>query len=240
MNVVRSTPAAAAPRRSDRFHLWRSRKDAVVRWLIAIGGIGVIGAVVLIFFYLLWVVFPLFMPASSHMGEPRTMSGWAQTEPVFLAVEEQREVGLRLTADGQATFFHIADGETVLEERLPLNEGARIVAVADSVEHNGRVAVATNDGGVFVFQHEYPMTFSGGVETRQITPELSFPYGEDSLLELPFPAVYDLAYSDGDREVVIAAVGAGGRVKLTIATKAENFLTGEVTLEPDTRLCFAG
>jgi phosphate transport system permease protein len=47
--------------------------------------------------------------------------------------------------------------------------------------------------------------------------------------------VYDLAYSDGDREVVIAAVGAGGRVKFTIATKAENFLTGEVTLEPDTR-----
>jgi phosphate transport system permease protein len=235
MNVVPSTPAAAAPRRSDRFHLWRSRKDAVVRWLIAIGGIGVIGAVVLIFFYLLWVVFPLFMPASSHMGEPRAMPGWAETEPVFLAVEEQREVGLRLTEDGRVTFFHIADGATVLEERLPMNDGARIVAVADSVEHNGRVAVATNDGGVYVFQHEYPMTFSGGVETRQITPELSYPYGEESLLELPFPAVYDLAFSDGERDVVIAAIGAGGRVKFTLATKAENFLTGEVTLEPDTR-----
>ena len=193
------------------------------------------GAVVLIFFYLLWVVFPLFMPASSHMGEARAMPGWAETEPVFLAVEEQREVGLRVTADGRATFFHIADGEIVLEERLPLNAGARIVAVADSVEHNGMVAVATNDGGVYVFQHEYPMTFSGGVETRKITPVLSFPYGEEALLELPFPAVYDLAYSDGDREIVIAAIGAGGRVKFTIATKAENFLTGEVMLEPDTR-----
>jgi len=235
MNDVPFTRAGAGPRRSDRFHLWRSRKDAIVRWLIAVGGVGVIGAVVLIFFYLLWVVFPLFMPAQSHMGEARAMPGWAETRPVLLAVEEQREVGLRVTEDGQATFFHIADGGAVQTERLPLNEGARIVAVAEAVEHNGMVAVATNDGGVFVFRHEYRMTFSGGVETRRITPVLSFPYGRESLLELPFPAVYDLAYSDGETEAVIAAIGAGGRVKFTIAAKVENFMTGELTLEPDIR-----
>jgi len=235
MNVAPSNSAAAGPRRSERFHLWRSRKDALVRWLIAVGGIGVIGAVVLIFFYLLWVVFPLFLPAKSHLGEAQTMPGWAGTTPVFLAVEEQREVGLRVTEDGQATFFRIADGSAVDRQRLPLNEGARIVAVAEAVEHNGMVAFATNDGAVHVFRHAYEMTFTGGVETRTISPELSFPYGRESLLELPFPAVYGLAYSDGDRDVVIAAIGAGGRVKFTLAAKAENFLTGEVTLEPDTR-----
>ena len=53
--------------RSEQFHLWRSRKDLAVKWLIAVGGVGVILAVVMIFFYLLWVVFPLFMPASSEM-----------------------------------------------------------------------------------------------------------------------------------------------------------------------------
>ena len=61
---------------------------------------------------------------------------------------------------------------------------------------------------------------------------IDVPSGEEALLELPFPAVYDLAYSDGDREIVIAAIGAGGRVKFTIATKAENFLTEAQSLSP--------
>ena len=64
-----------------------------MRWLIAVGGIGVILAVVLIFFYLLWVVFPLFLPASSHVGENRVMPGWSGSEPVYLSIEEQQEVG---------------------------------------------------------------------------------------------------------------------------------------------------
>jgi phosphate transport system permease protein len=229
----RSSVANAA--RSERFHLWRSRKDAIVRWLIAVGGVGVIGAVVLIFFYLLWVVFPLFLPAKAHLDEPIDIPAWANTDVVYLAVDEQIEVGLRLTDDGTARFFHVADGETVLETRLPLEPGARIAAVAESVEHNGNIAVASNDGSVYVFRHQYEITFSGGVETRRITPTLTYPYGEASLMTLPFPAVSGLAYSDGDSEAVIAAIGASGRVKATVASKSENFMTGEVTLETDTR-----
>ena len=42
MNAVPDNNAIAQARRSDRFHLWRSRKDRGVRWAIAVGGIGVI------------------------------------------------------------------------------------------------------------------------------------------------------------------------------------------------------
>ena len=67
--------------RSESFHLWRSRKDRVVRWLIAVGGVSVILAVVLIFFYLLWVVFPLFLPAGARVEAPLSVPGWRDTEP---------------------------------------------------------------------------------------------------------------------------------------------------------------
>ena len=231
MNVVPGSNAIANARRSDRFHLWRSRKDTAVRWLIAIGGVGVIWAVVLIFFYLLWVVFPLFLPAHAELGEARTMRGWAQTEPVYFSVEEQLEVGLRLTDDGRAGFYHVPDGRPLTAGQLPIGAAARISAVAESVQLDGKVAVAANDGNVYVFRHEYETLFSGGVESREIRPVLSFPYGEQPLLDLPFPAVTGLAFSDGEQALVIAGIGPGGRVRVNYATKSENFMTGEISLE---------
>jgi phosphate transport system permease protein len=221
--------------RSDKFHLWRYRKDTAIRWLIAVGGVGVIFAVVLIFFYLLWVVFPLFLPAGSHLGEARVMQGWGGSNPVYLTVEEQIEVGLRVSDDGTAQFFHVDDGENMLRAQLPLSASERVSAVTEAVELNGLVAVASNSGEVFVFRHLYETSFAGGVDTRLIAPKLEFPYGEEPLLEVDFPAVSGLAYSDGDSELVIAAVGAGGRIRVNISAKNENFMTGELTLEPEIR-----
>lgn len=233
MNAVPDNNAITQARRSDRFHLWRSRKDTVVRWLIAVGGVGVILAVVLIFFYLLWVVFPLFLPAHSKLGAERPMPAWVDSVPVYFSVEEQLEVGLRLSDDGEAGFFHVPDGLEMAVEELPVTDGHRITAVAEAVELDGKVAVATNEGLVHVFRHRYETTFSGGVETREIRPVLEYPYGEDALLGLPFPSISGLAFSDGDNGLVIAAIGPGGRVRVNYASKSENFLTGEVTLEKD-------
>ena len=46
-----------------------------MRWLIAIGGVAVIWAVVLIFFYLMWVVFPLFLPAETRLVDGAAVPG---------------------------------------------------------------------------------------------------------------------------------------------------------------------
>lgn len=241
MNAVFGKEAVAKSRRSASFHRWRSRKDHAVRWLIAVGGVGVIIAVVLIFFYLLWVVFPLFLPAGASMGESRSMPGWEASDPAYFSLEEQLEVGLRVTEAGEAAFFHIPDGRELSSQRLPLSEGASISAVAKAVQLDGKTAVATNEGEVFVFQHRYETRFSGGVETRIIHPELDYPYGRESLLDLDFPAVTGLAFSDGSDAMVLAAVGPGGRVRVNHASKTENMMTGEVTLEQDiheTRVSF--
>ncbi len=50
MKAATAAGIASGSTRSERFHLWRSRKDRAVRWAIAVGGMGVLGAVVLIFF----------------------------------------------------------------------------------------------------------------------------------------------------------------------------------------------
>ena len=91
MKAASAASSVSGNMRSERFHLWRSRKDQAVRWAIAVGGVGVIAAVVLIFFYLLWVVFPLFLPADTHLVGDREVPAWKGSEPLYLAVEEQQE-----------------------------------------------------------------------------------------------------------------------------------------------------
>ena len=119
-----------------------------MRWAIAVGGVGVIGAVVLIFFYLLWVVFPLFLPASVKSIGEHAMPGWAGNRAVFLAVEEQREVGLRLSGSGELAFFMAATGEPLQTLNLSRPGGSAPVLAAPAVEGQGLVGVATEAGDI--------------------------------------------------------------------------------------------
>ena len=142
---------------------------------------------------------------------------------------------MRLTDDGTVTFVHVKDGEEVFHERLPLAPSARVAAVSNAIELDGTVAVAANDGSVYIIRHDYETRFSGGVDTREIIPTLEFPYGREPLLQLPFPAVTGLALSDNEQDLVVAAVGPGGRVQVNFAGKSENFMTGEVTLDQEVK-----
>jgi phosphate transport system permease protein len=221
--------------RSERFHLWRSRKDRAVRWAIAGGGVAVILAVVLIFFYLLWVVIPLFLPADIRPVEERIMTGWEDSSARLLSVEEQQEVGLRLSDAGEIMFFNVPTGEPLRTESLPLGEGAAVVLATNAVEAFGHVAAATDAGDVLVFRHQYETRFPGGVETRVITPELTYPYGETPLLDMPSGDLAGLALSDTEDGLLLAAADRSGLIRINAMGKSANFLTGEVTLEPDVR-----
>jgi len=231
MNAVPPVSAVAGPVRSARFHRWRSRKDRAVRWLVSIGGVAVISAVVLIFFYLLYVVFPLFLPASTKLEHIADNPRWQADKPVYLSVEEQMVVGLRVSSSGGAEFFLLADGSSVQMHQLPLDEQTRLMASSEAVEFNGLVAVASDSGRVLVFKHSYQTRFEGGVETRKVVPELSFPYGKQPLLLMPNTDLSAIALSDSDSDLVLAAAGVDGQVRVEIFSKTENFLTGEITLE---------
>jgi phosphate transport system permease protein len=211
--------------RSERFHLWRSRKDRAVRWAIAGGGVAVILAVMLIFFYLLWVVIPLFLPADIRPVEERIMTGWEDSSARLLSVEEQQEVGLRLSDAGEIMFFNVPTGEPLRTESLPLGEGAAVVLATNAVEAFGHVAAATDAGDVLVFRHQYETRFPGGVETRVITPELTYPYGETPLLDMPSGDLAGLALSDTEDGLLLAAADRSGLIRINAMGKSANFLT---------------
>ena len=58
--------AQISPATQARRHRWRGLKDMFARHGVMVGGFGVIVAILLIFFYLLYVVFPLLKPADAE------------------------------------------------------------------------------------------------------------------------------------------------------------------------------
>ena len=134
---MNSTPPQTAtplsqisPETLARRRAWRMLKDRMARYGVMIGGFGVIVAILLIFFYLLYVVFPLLKPASAEPVSDYTLDGGG-AETLHLAMEEQAEIGVRYDGGGGVRFFATADGRTVRDERLPLPPDVAITAIND-------------------------------------------------------------------------------------------------------------
>ena len=101
-----------------RHRRWRGIKDRITGWIMAVGGISVIFAVVLIAFYLVYVVLPLFRAAHITESIEFVLPGGTDSATLHYALEEQREIGLRVTAAGAAIFFSTKDGVIVEQKSL--------------------------------------------------------------------------------------------------------------------------
>ncbi|MCC2636950.1 MAG: transporter permease subunit [Moraxellaceae bacterium] len=154
----------------------RRIKDKLANLVIGLGGVFVIGAIALIFFYLLYEVKPLFDEAEfeqAHTYQAEAPATWAD-------MDEYNTTGMRLTADGEMRFFRIADGGLIGSQRLPLPDGVRVVSVQRGAITSGLVGLGLSNGQMIVFSPNYAVGY-GPANERQITPELRFPYGEAPL-----------------------------------------------------------
>ena len=80
-------------------------------YLMAFGGVSVIFSIVLIAFYLIYVVIPMFKSAEIHEISNYSVPNVQQGDSKIYAIEEQREVALRLDDSGNIVFFDTKNGE---------------------------------------------------------------------------------------------------------------------------------
>src|SRR5512137_268099 len=105
---------------------WRLIKDSIARYGVIAGGLGVILAVVMIFFYLLYVVFPLFLSATAEPVSQYDVPESDLGKTMLMEIEEQNEVAVRFTDTGQVIFFAVATGKPILTETVKIPEGTQI------------------------------------------------------------------------------------------------------------------
>jgi phosphate transport system permease protein len=192
---------------ASTYQRWRLIKDKLARYGVVIGGLSVIVAIALIFFYLLYVVFPMFLPASAEPAARYAIPEKQLGETLLAAMEEQNEIGVRFTANGYAVFFDLADGKSVKTERVKIPETAQISSFAHGNIDQGVIVYGLSDGRAVVARHRYQVSYRN--DRRIITPELNYPLGEEPLTVdgsgSPLQKIA-LGHSD-ERTVIVAQTG---------------------------------
>ena len=210
----------------QRLRLWRQSKDRITRITMRIGGLGVIIAIVLIFFYLLHVVYPLFESARMQPGNQYGLPDAGAGQTLHLAMEEQAEVGVRFTDTGKAVFFDTRSGQPRRTDSLPLNAGRKVTSFATGRLSSGNIAYGLDNGRALLARHEYKISYPEN--RRHIEPRLSYPFGRQNLLVDPAQRpLKQLAIALGEERATLAALNDKGAVTLLRLGKDENPLADD-------------
>ena len=219
-----NTPALRRKRRLRAF------KDRLARWYVSIGGLAVLGAITLIFFYLGHVVAPMFQGATLTARDAQQPAWLADAPaPLLLAMEEQNQIALRLDQSGAVQFFGLKDGAALKRVQLPLPVGVSITSVAQDQPGSRRVALGLSNGQALVFVHNYKVSYPDNV--RRIDPQIEYPYGEAPIaIDPQGRAVNQLALNLNGGDLMLAAAVAG-ELQVVKLSREENLFTGEVSLD---------
>ena len=209
-----------------KYRSLRFLKDRLARWGVATGGLGVIAAILLIFFYLLYEVAPLFKNAEV---EEVSQYNSPASAPLYLSMEEQAEIAFRAYPDGSLLFTSTASGGRIAQVNLPIPNGTSVLNVARDAANANLMAAGLSNGQVIIFQQDYRTSWPD--DQRVITPSVSYPYGSEAISLFPDgTAISQLSIADNEEQLLIAG-NAESQLKMKAFTKEEDFLTESVTLE---------
>tara|TARA_B100001059_G_scaffold236810_1_gene290731 strand:- start:12860 stop:15133 length:2274 start_codon:yes stop_codon:yes gene_type:complete len=203
----------------------RYLKDKVASVGIAVGGISVIVAILLIFFYLLYEVQPLF--ASAEVSEPTAyqLTNVSESPPLHLAIEEQSELAVRLNSSGVVVFFKLADGSEVSRFEIELPSEAAVTSFALDSEESGVFALGLDSGQVVIARYAYEISFSGASNARSINPRIEYPFGKDPYEFKDIGSIAVLGLRTNRDSLVIAASDGAEKFGLLRATKETNLFS---------------
>lgn len=236
----------AMSKTSSQFSAGRTRliKDRAARFGVTLGGGLVLIALLLIFFYLLYVVLPIFKSASIEEGESYTIPG-GTAETVMLGMEARAEVGYRVTADGRFVFFHLRtlDNDRDADSAVKRNAGEILLetsvihgtspevglsAIARASQATGDYAVGYTNGSALVVRPEFQITYPNDI--RSIEPSLTKPYGsEPMVVDSEGASIERLAFERDGESMMFAAVTEDKRLVVSRVTGRQNMMTRRFT-----------
>jgi len=211
----------------------RNLKDQAAKHAIGLGGISVIVAITLIFFYLLYEVAPLFKSASAEAVSEYQLPAAELGPSLYVTAEEQGEKALRITEQGVVVFFNTENGSEHSRVKLAIPEGAKVLQISQADPASRTLAAALDNGQVLIFKHSYKLTYPNDI--RVIDPYIEYPYGNDPLtLDASGSAILKVSLAISEDALIVVGVNANNELLATQFSQEENFLSGEITLEPET------
>ncbi|KIY41685.1 phosphate ABC transporter permease [Pseudomonas sp. 10-1B] len=209
----------------------RALKDRLTRWYVLVGGLAVLAAITLIFFYLAYVVLPLFQGAELSSRKPLEPT-WLQQDagkPLLIALEEQNLVGMRVSDQGQALFFDTKTGNELKRVALPLPADTHVTSISTDQPGSPLVVLGLSNGQALVFHHTYKITYPDNKKT--ITPGLDYPYGEQPFVLDDQGRALEHVSVNVNGDTLVLAGSTGAHLQVLELTRTENMMTEEVTTE---------
>ncbi|MGR9115754.1 MAG: ABC transporter permease subunit [Gammaproteobacteria bacterium] len=209
---------------------WRLIKDVLARYGVVVGGLGVIVAIVLIFFYLLYVVLPLFIPPTADSVADYNVPEHGQGKTLLLAMEEQNEIGARITDQGGVFFFEVATGKMISSSSIAIPADTQISSFAQGSPDQGNVIFGLTDGRVVVAKQVYKVSFPNN--RRLITPSIEYPLGPEPLvLDEQGNALEKIAVKVDEDSTTIVAKTAANQIVLTNFAKKRSLFDDDAGFE---------
>ncbi len=214
--------------KTSQSHSKRMLKDKLASFVVGFGGILVIFAIALIFFYFLYVVIPLFQSADQQKVAEYTLPD--QGRILALSMEEQTEVGVVFSSKANVRFFRTDTGKVIKSKQLPVPQGVRVSSFNQTDFSGSSVLFGLSNGQAIVLKYKYIDTYPD--DKRLITPHIELPLGEEPIVvDQQGKALVKLAYQDGEDEATLVALTADKRLLMVHFTRQTSMLDEEVTIE---------
>jgi phosphate transport system permease protein len=203
----------------------RAFKDKAAQVGVTVGGTMVFVALLLIFFYLLYVIKPIFDGADVKPVTQIKLSE-ANTPSLMIGSDEQNEIVFRVLTTGQVDFYSVASGLLVASKTPVLPEGTEVTSSAKSSPNEQRFALGLSSGKVLVVDVDFAVSYPDN--KRLITPRLRYPNGEAPLNLSTGSAVYNLAFDYSDSRMSFAYQDSQEKWHFNRQEGEENMMTEEV------------
>ena len=205
-----SNPARTLTTKMNRS---RAIKNRITSFSMAVGGISVILAIVLIFFYLLYVVFPLFLSPEMEKSSSYPLPAAKEGKTLYLALEEQNIIAGRFTDQAKAIFFNAATGQLVDTVPLALPDKTKITSFTTSRIAKDFMAFGLNNGQIIFAQHKYQTRYLP--EGKKIIPSVQYPLGEAPItLDTTGHAIKNIGLMHDEEKATLVAYTDDNRLLL--------------------------
>ncbi len=181
----------------------RALVDALTKFSVGLGGIAVIAAIVLIMSYFLWVIVPMFIPASIKLAQSVELP---TDEVLHVTANDRFEILTLINADGSVEFRDTTNYEIVAQQQVIPDS---IAVVKPLYPLADMFAIRTIADELLFLKISHRVRFDGDERRIENRAELLF---DGSVLALEDVADFDVYRSETKLRVI--TVGIDGRLTL--------------------------
>ena len=215
-----------------KFRAW---KDRLARRAIALGGLSVIAAITLIFFYLLYEVMPLFKSATIQQDSSFELQEPARSSTILtMFTEEQNEIAALLTESGALLFINTENGQPLSEQQLPLHD-ATITSLRVKTPGDNTLLLGLSNGQAIAVDTTFKVEFDAEGQRLGVKPRVTQLFNGKALqLDAQQRALNYITQQESPDGMLLAGLVDNGQIVMTLLRQRTNFISGAVqeTLEP--------